>query len=140
MAETPTTDLSVDEIDFGDMELWGRPDFPGMFAKLRAERPMSWHTEPEIEGLPHGEGFWSAVRYEDVQYVSRHPEMFLSGRGTNIPDFPPEVYEFLGSMINMDPPQHTRFGRAGDPRRQGFARRTDRGLPGSHRESRRQAR
>jgi cytochrome P450 len=111
MAETPTTELSTDEIDFGNTELWDRTDWPGMFAKLRAERPISWHTEPEIPGMnvPAGPGFWSLVDYDDVQHVSRHPDLFISGKGTNIPDFPPEVYEFLGSMINMDPPRHTRF-------------------------------
>jgi len=109
MATTPTTDLSVDEIDFGNMDLWYRDDIPGMFAKLLAEKPVSWHTEPEIAGLPHGPGYWIVVHHADVQHVSRHPDLFISGKGTNIPDFPPEVYEFLGSMINMDPPQHTRF-------------------------------
>jgi cytochrome P450 len=108
---TPTTDLPLDEIEFGNTELWYRTDWPGMFAKLRQERPISWHTEPEIPGMgmPAGPGFWSLTRYDDIQHVSRHPEQFISGKGTNIPDFPPEVYEFLGSMINMDPPRHTRF-------------------------------
>jgi len=108
---TPTTDLPVDAIDFGDMSLWERDDWPGMFAALRQERPVSWHTEPEIPGLTlgPGPGFWSLVCYDDIVHASRHPEIFLSGRGTNIPDFPPEVYEFLGSMINMDPPRHTQF-------------------------------
>jgi methyl-branched lipid omega-hydroxylase len=110
VAAIPTTDLSIDEIDFGDTELWHRADWDGMYAKLRHERPVSWHSEPEIEGLgPPGPGFWSLTRYEHIQHASRHPETFISGRGTNIPDFPPEVYEFLGSMINMDPPRHTRF-------------------------------
>jgi len=108
---TPTTDLSVDAIDFGDMSLWERDDWPGMFASLRHNRPVSWHTEPEIPGLTlgPGAGFWSLVRYDDVVHASRHPDVFISGQGTNIPDFPPEVYEFLGSMINMDPPRHTQF-------------------------------
>jgi cytochrome P450 len=109
VADIPTTELSIDEIDLGNIDLWYRPDVAGMFAKLMAEKPVSWHTEPEIAGLPAGKGFWSVVRHADVQQVSRQPEIFLSGKGTNIPDFPPEVYEFLGSMINMDPPQHTRF-------------------------------
>jgi len=110
MAGTPTTDLKIDEIDFGNMELWGRTDWDGMYAKLRHERPVSWHTEPEIEGLgAPGPGFWSLTRYDHIQHASRHPDVFISGKGTNIPDFPPEVYEFLGSMINMDPPRHTRF-------------------------------
>jgi cytochrome P450 len=80
-----------------------------MFAKLLAEKPVSWHSEPEILGLGKGPGYWIVVRHEDVQHVSRSPEVFISGKGTNIPDFPPEVFEFLGSMINMDPPRHTRF-------------------------------
>jgi cytochrome P450 len=111
MVETPTTELSIDEINFGNTDLWHRDDWPGMFAKLRAERPVSWHEESEVPGLglPAGPGYWSLTRYDDVQHVSRHPELFISGKGTNIPDFPPEVYEFLGSMINMDPPRHTRF-------------------------------
>ena len=110
MAGTPTTDLKIDEIDFGNMELWGRTDWDGMYAKLRHERPVSWHTEPEIEGLgAPGPGFWSLTRYDHIQHASRHPDVFISAKGTNIPDFPPEVYEFLGSMINMDPPRHTRF-------------------------------
>jgi len=110
-AETPTTDLSLDEIDFGNVELWDRTDWPGMFAKLRHEKPISWHQEPGFPamGVGPGPGFWSLTRYDDIQHVSRHPELFISGKGTNIPDFPPEVYEFLGSMINMDPPRHTRF-------------------------------
>ena len=111
MVATPTTDVPVDAIDFGDMTLWERDDWPGMFAALREHRPVSWHTEPEIPGMTFGvgPGFWSLVRYDDIVRASRNPEVFISGRGTNIPDFPPEVYEFLGSMINMDPPRHTRF-------------------------------
>jgi cytochrome P450 len=35
--------------------------------------------------------------------------VFISGRGSNIPDWPPEVLEFLGSMINMDAPRHTKL-------------------------------
>lgn len=105
----PTTDLPVDDIDFGNMALWYRDDIPGMLAKLQEERPVSWHTEPEIAGILPGPGYWMVTRHADVQHVSRHPELFISGKGTNIPDFPPEVYEYLGSMINMDPPRHTRF-------------------------------
>ena len=41
--------------------------------------------------------------------VSRHPDLFCSGQGTSIPDLPIEVAEFMGSMINMDAPRHTRL-------------------------------
>jgi cytochrome P450 len=41
--------------------------------------------------------------------VSRDPNTFVSGRGTNIGDIPAEIAEFLGSMINMDAPRHTKL-------------------------------
>ena len=40
----PTSPL--DEIQLGDIEQWMRPDREGIFAKLRAERPVSFHEEP----------------------------------------------------------------------------------------------
>jgi cytochrome P450 len=49
------------------------------------------------------------TRHADVVHVSRHPELFCSGQGTNIPDLPVEIAEFFGSMINMDAPKHTRL-------------------------------
>ncbi len=103
------TDLDVDDIQFGDPTIWERNDREAIFAKLRAEKPVSWHEEPEFEAFPKGPGYWSLVTYADVMHVSRNPELFISGRGTNIPDMPPEVTEFLGSMINMDAPKHTKM-------------------------------
>ena len=41
--------------------------------------------------------------------MSRHPDLFCSGQGTNIIDMPVEVAEFFGSMINMDAPRHTQL-------------------------------
>jgi cytochrome P450 len=49
------------------------------------------------------------VKYEDVMHASRHPELFISGKGSNIPDLPEEVNELFGSMINMDAPKHTKL-------------------------------
>jgi cytochrome P450 len=106
---TPTTDLSLDEIQLGRPEIWARPDRDGIFAKLRAERPVSFHPEPEFIGFPAGPGFWSVVRYEDVVRISRESETFISGRGSNIGDLPIELLEFFGSMINMDAPRHTKL-------------------------------
>ena len=107
----PTTDLPLDEIDLGRADTWVLWDLDAVFAKLRRERPVSWHHEPEIDtpGIEVGPGFWAVTRYADVVHVSRHPEVFISGRGSNIPDWPPEVLEFLGSMINMDAPRHTKL-------------------------------
>ena len=109
MTPIPTTDLRADDIQLGSPDIWSRPDREGIFAKLRAERPVSFHEEPEFIGFPKGPGFWSVVRHDDVQRVSRDSESFISGRGSNIGDLPVELLEFFGSMINMDAPRHTKL-------------------------------
>jgi cytochrome P450 len=106
---TRTTDLAVDDIQLGRPEVWARPDREGIFAKLRDERPVSFHEEPEFIGFPKGPGFWSLTRYDDVVRASRDSETFISGRGSNIGDLPVELLEFFGSMINMDAPRHTKL-------------------------------
>src|SRR5205085_1685363 len=108
----PTTDLGLDDIQLGEIEHWLRPDREGIFAKLRAERPVSFHAEPvPPPGAPfeQGPGFWALTRYADVMQVSRDPDTFHSAPSVNVPDIPAEIAEWLGSMINMDAPKHTRL-------------------------------
>jgi len=109
MIPTPQTDLSVDQIKLADVEFWTRPDRDACFAKLRTERPVSFHEEFEYPGLPKGPGFWAVTRWEDVWTVSRNPDLFISGKGSNLSDMPLELLEFFGSMINMDAPRHTKL-------------------------------
>jgi len=108
----PTTDLAVNEIRLGDIEQWMRPDREGIFAKLRAEAPVSFHEEAELPPeipYPQGPGFWALTRFDDVMRVSRDPDGFHSAPSVNIGDIPPEIAEWLGSMINMDAPKHTKL-------------------------------
>jgi cytochrome P450 len=109
---TPTTDLALDDIQLGELEQWMRPDREGIFAKLRAERPVSFHAEPVPPPdvpFPQGPGFWALTRYADVMQASRDPETFHSAPSSTIGDIPPEIAEWLGSIINMDAPKHTRL-------------------------------
>src|SRR5262245_57130691 len=107
----PDFDVPADAIDFGNPETWPENDLEreAMFSKMRREKPVSFHTEPEFELFPPGPGYWSLVKYDDVVFASRNPELFISGMGSNVPDFPPEVNELFGSMINMDAPRHTKL-------------------------------
>ena len=108
--------------------MWTGPDREAVFAKLRAERPVSKQVglpffdpaladpqmlaDAEAQGLPTPDQleWWAITDHEHVMTVSRHPDLFASGRGgTNIGDIPQEIAEFLGSMINMDAPQHTKL-------------------------------
>jgi cytochrome P450 len=108
---TPETSLTVDEINLSDVNFWTRPDRDACFAKLRRERPAAWFEEFDVPGLEafKGPGYWAFTRYADVMHVSRHPDVFISGKGVNIPDTPPEWNEFFGSMISMDAPRHTKL-------------------------------
>jgi cytochrome P450 len=106
----------VDSIDLSDPEFWNRPgaEREAAFAALRRERPISFHKEfepPPGMPLPRGPGYWALTKHRDVLEVSRTPELYCSGKGTNIPDLPPQFTEFFGSMINMDEPRHGRLRR-----------------------------
>ena len=101
----------LDSIDLSDIAMWehGAATRTAIFEKLRNERPAAFFEELEIPGWDRGPGYWALTRFDDVMTVSRHPETFCSGKGTNIPDLPIEIAEFYGSMINMDAPRHTRL-------------------------------
>jgi len=109
----PVLPASADDIDLSDLEFWmaSRAVREGAFERLRQDRPISFHEEfepPPNVPLPRGAGFWAVTRHADVLEVSRNAELYCSGQGTSIPDFPPEFAEFFGSMINMDDPGHKR--------------------------------
>src|SRR5262249_5148804 len=59
--------------------------------------------------MPQGPGFWAVTRYDDVMAGSRDPATFHSAPSVNIGDIPQEIAEWLGSMINMDAPKHTKM-------------------------------
>jgi cytochrome P450 len=74
------------------------------FARLRQEAPAFWQEEKE------GRGFWSLTRYEDVVAATKDYESFSSARGgTSLMDLTPEQVEARMSMLDADPPYHTRL-------------------------------
>ncbi len=107
--------LALDEIDLSDVEFWTRPlaEREGAFLTLREEDPIRFFDEPVFEGqvMAPGPGYYALTRHADVLEASKHPNVFCSRKGTNIPDMPAEFLEFLGSMINMDDPRHARMRR-----------------------------
>jgi cytochrome P450 len=109
----PRTDFSVDDIDLSDQEFWALPEEEreGAFALLRRERPISFHAERGYGPFPAGPGYWALSRHQDVLDASKQPELFCSGKGSNIGDMPEPFLEFFGSMINMDDPRHARLRR-----------------------------
>ena len=97
--------------DLGDCRLWDPALFePGvpheLFARLRNEAPVSWHTEPA------GAGFWAVTRHDDIVAVNRDALTYSSERGGSIltSDADPLLLEQQRlMMLNMDPPKHTKL-------------------------------
>jgi cytochrome P450 len=115
-ATKPETALGLDEIELSDLDQWMSAEREGIFATLRDESPITFFEEPDytdpdtgIAYLPPGPGYWAVTRYDDAMQVSRDPGTFHSAPSVNIGDIPAEVAEWLGSMINMDAPKHTKL-------------------------------
>lgn len=89
---TPThatrADISVLSPDF-------YADFDALTTWMRAEAPMYWDD---------GTGMWAAASHADITRISRDWRTFCSGKGSR-----PE--SSVPSMINFDPPEHTRRRR-----------------------------
>jgi len=96
-----------------------------IFSELRKEEPVAWCPETE-----EGTGFWSITKYDDIQFVSKNPKLFSSDRVHGGITFPSQesrrlrnisrskgvqnkfkdlnILEAGDSMIQMDPPVHTK--------------------------------
>jgi cytochrome P450 len=109
--ELPVVPLS--DIDLSAETFWTAPrDWRlGAFKTLRDESPFQFFKEvvPADSLFPAGPGYRALTRHDDIWHVSRNPQVFCSGNGSNIGDLPVEINEFFGSMINMDDPKHFRL-------------------------------
>jgi cytochrome P450 len=106
----------ADSIRLSELDFWVRPteEREAAFAALRRDRPISFHAEfepPPGLPIPRGPGYWALARHAEILEVSRNPDLYRSGSGTNIPDLPAAFNDFFGSMINMDDPRHGRLRR-----------------------------
>ncbi|MGZ8178514.1 cytochrome P450 [Williamsia sp. SKLECPSW1] len=87
-------------------------DRQATFARLRADAPVSWH--PPVEGglmVPEQPGVWAVARHSDIAHVSKHPDLFTSGRGVMIEEVPAEILEASMSFLAMDGKRHTSLRR-----------------------------
>jgi cytochrome P450 len=106
--------MNVDDIDLSAEEFWAlsQEERDAAFTVLRRERPFAFFAEPVVPFIEPGPGYYAVVRHADVQAISSQPKLFCSGQGaTSIPDMPPELLEFYGSMISMDDPRHAKIRR-----------------------------
>ena len=78
------------------------------FAQMRAASGLTW-TEP---GPGDRSGFWSVTRHQDLVTVSRDTATYSSEVGhIQIYDIDEDALDARASMIDLDPPMHTRLRR-----------------------------
>lgn len=78
------------------------------FSQQRREAPVYWQ-EDDSQGV----GFWVVTRYDDLEFISKHPHIFSSAAKTSLYE---EMSEDEISMqrlmiLNMDPPDHLKYRR-----------------------------
>jgi cytochrome P450/nitrite reductase/ring-hydroxylating ferredoxin subunit len=96
--------LALDDVDLTDLDVWESGVPYDWLALLRRDAPLHWQPERG------GRGFWVLTRYDDVVQVSKDWQTFSSELGgTSLQDLTPEELAARRSMIDTDPPPHTRM-------------------------------
>ncbi len=98
---------SAPGIQILDNDIWAERVPHSEFAALRAESPVSWFDEPDGNS-----GFWAITRLDDLVAVHRDHRTFSSQvGGTELEELEkdPEAREARRTMLETDPPEHTRI-------------------------------
>ena len=91
------------DVTTADLYLDGVPH--DAFAAMRAMPGLYWHPYDDS-------GFWAVTRHADVKEASKRAADFSSGIGhTNLWDLEPDALEARRSILDTDPPDHTRLRR-----------------------------
>jgi cytochrome P450 len=105
--------IEADEIastPLNDLNWWqdNAHERDDVFAALRRDNPRLF---VRLNGPDSSvaKGFWALTSHADITEVSRRPEDFCSGEGTQIFDQPQKLREYRGSIIDMDNPEHARM-------------------------------
>jgi cytochrome P450 len=104
MAVSPA---DLESIDVASQEVWERGVPHEEFRLLREHDPVHWHPWPWTGG-----GFWALTKHADVVAVSKDWETFSSAEGhIYLWELEPDALEARRSLIETDPPAHSRLRR-----------------------------
>ena len=100
--------------DIASRDFWARPfaEREDTWAWFREHDPVSWHRPYESTLKPPDEettGFWAITKYDDIKQVSRNSDLFCSGQGILMEEFPEVVQVATTSFLAMDDPEHNRL-------------------------------
>jgi len=97
----------LSEINIADPAVYERGVPHVDFRLLRDHDPVHWHPWPD-----RSSGFWAITRHADIVAISRDTETYSSAaEHVLIVDLDPDELEARRSLIETDPPQHTRLRR-----------------------------
>ena len=109
------TTVARTPVDLADVELYSQGIPHDVFATVRATPGLCWNTITDAGTGSDGsltDGFWAVTRHADVVEVSRDTTTYSSAVGhIQIYDIDDDALEPRASMIDMDPPVHTRLRR-----------------------------
>lgn len=91
-------------VDLTDLDVWEERTPHEEFARLRRDAPVAWFEED-----PPNRGFWSLHRYADIVDVSRDTATFSSATGVSFEEPTADDMAARRTIIDMDPPSHTRL-------------------------------
>ena len=97
----------LSEIDIADPTVYEAGLPHDSFRLLRDEAPVHWHDWSD-----RSKGFWAITRHEDIVAISRDPVTYSSAaEHVLLVDLDPDELEARRSLLETDPPEHTRLRR-----------------------------
>ncbi len=94
--------LTLDQVDLSN-DVFAERVPHETFALLRREAPVHWYD------WPGGRGFWCVTKHADVVAVSKDTKTFSSAQGANLEDLDEDARVARQSMLETDPPHHSRL-------------------------------
>ncbi|MGE3588545.1 MAG: cytochrome P450 [Ilumatobacteraceae bacterium] len=106
---------SLPEVDIVSHDVYERGVPHAAYDRFRSEAPVAWVNEGPHNGH-HGKGFWSLTRWADVVAVHKDWRTFSSELGgTEIEELAPDALVARKTMLETDPPRHTRLRQLVNP-------------------------
>ena len=97
------TATDLDELDFIEPDGYVARGYPhDVWTRMRAEAPVYWFDRSE------GHDFWAVTKHEDIVWISKRPELFISDPTLVVSTTPPDDGQDLipKNLIQFDPPKH----------------------------------
>lgn len=106
---------SLPHLDIVGHDVYERGVPHGAYDEFRHHAPVAWIAETEANGH-HGAGFWSLTTHGHVVAVHKDWRTFSSEvGGTEIEELEPDALEARRTMLETDPPRHTRLRQLVNP-------------------------